>query len=104
MMVLLLLTTRLVVALPGAGAADAEEHVLERGRVRRRGGPAPAGPTCNRAGELTVPASKSRPASFTPSTSATSSATTPLSGMSVGVAQTEDDRVRPGHVERLVQW
>src|SRR5689334_17915413 len=43
----------------------------------------PVGPTWRSTGELVVPASNSRPASLTPSTSATVIAVTPLSGTSV---------------------
>ncbi len=44
---------------------------------------APSGPTSTRVAELTGPASTRNPASRTPSTSATLSAVTPLSGTSV---------------------
>ena len=44
---------------------------------------APRGPTSSSTGELTVPASIRKPASRTPSTSATFRAVTPLSGTSV---------------------
>ncbi len=43
----------------------------------------PDGPTSIRMGELTGPASKSRPATLTPSTSAIRMGTAPLSGMTV---------------------
>ena len=67
-----LLTTRLVVALPTCGAADPEEHVVERGRVGRvaaavvsRVPSSPSGlPTCSSTGEFTGPASKMSPAIF----------------------------------------
>ena len=66
-------------ALPTCGAADAEEHVLERGRVVRIAPavalvPVPCAvpvPTCSSTGELTGPASKMSPAISTPGTSAT---------------------------------
>ena len=72
MMVLLLLTTRLVVALPATGAADPEEHVLDRDRVRGvAGGRAGRPDLQQRPASSSCPASNSRPAIFTPSTSAT---------------------------------
>src|SRR6266542_4733687 len=45
----------------------------------------PIGPTCNNVGELVGPASIMSPANVTPSTSATTMAGIPLSGMSVGI-------------------
>ncbi len=82
--VLLLLTTRLVVALPAPAPPMRKNTSWIDGRVGRVAAPTrrsgrPAAACC----ELVVPASNSRPAIFTPSTSATAIALTPLSGMMV---------------------
>ena len=83
MIALLLLTTRLVVALPAI-----RPPIRKNTSWIEVGLPAwlaaePGGPTCSRIGELTVPASKSSPAIFTPSTSDTAIGTMPLTGSSV---------------------
>lgn len=78
-----LLTTRLVVALPAwAPPMRKKTSWMEMGLVACEADE-PGGPTSMRMGELTLPASKSSPATLTPSTSATRIGTTPLSGMIV---------------------
>src|SRR3954463_14477232 len=83
MIVLALFTSRLLVALPAI-----EPPIRKNTSWIVVGLPAwlaedPFGPTTSRFAELVVPASNSRPAIFTPSTSATCIGVTPLSGMIV---------------------
>ena len=83
MIALLLLTTRLVVALPAPAPPIRKNTSWSVVGLAAWSAVEPVGPTCSSAGELVVPASNSRPASLTPSTSATFIAVTPLSGTSV---------------------
>nr|BFE76940.1 hypothetical protein GCM10020092_102410 [Actinoplanes digitatis] len=83
MIVLLLFTSRLLVALPAI-----EPPIRKKTSWTVVGFAAwlaeePFGPITSRFAEFVVPASKSRPAIFTPSTSATCIGVTPPSGMIV---------------------
>ena len=82
---LLLLTTSDWVALPTAAPPIRKKHVVQHVGSAEWSAAEPAGPTCMRVVELVVPASISRPAIFTPSTSATLIAVTPLSGTRVAM-------------------
>ena len=82
--VLLLLTTRLVVALPAISPPIRKNTSWTVVGSAAWLAVEPLAPTVSRAAELTVPASNSRPLSRTPSTSATCMALTPLSGTKVG--------------------
>ena len=62
----------------------------------------PFGPTCSSTGELVVPASNSRPAIFTPSTSATDIGDDAVVRDERRVAEAEHDGVGPGDVDGLV--
>src|SRR4051812_6786189 len=84
MMVLLLLTTSALVTEAGpAPPTRRKTSCTEIGSVAWLA-VEPPGPTCNSDGDRVLPASKSRPASLTPLTSATLIAVTPLSASSVG--------------------
>ncbi len=82
-MTLSLLTTRLVAALPTPAPPTRKYTSCREVGSAAWEAVEPAGPTSTRVFELVVPASKSRPAIFTPSTSATDIAVTPLSGTKV---------------------
>ena len=69
---------------------------------RRGSAVEPAGPTCSSTGELVVPASNSRPAILTPSTSATVIGGDAVVRDERGEAEAEHDGVGPGHVDGLV--
>ena len=96
MMVSLLLTTMALVALPAPAPPIRRNTSWTVVGSAEWSADAPLGPTCSSDGELAVPASKSRPASLTPSTSATFIAVTPLSGTSVAKPQPEHDGVGAG--------
>ena len=84
MITLLLLTTRLVVALPAVAPPMRKKTSCSVVGLAAWSAVEPDGPTVSSAAELVVPASNSRPLIRTPSTSATCMALTPLSGISVG--------------------
>ena len=97
-------TTRLVVACAGLGAADPEEDVLDERRVvrpfpnwalecARCRQPVAGRPSCSSTGEFCGPASKIRPESLIPGTSAVASSRRRLRD-SVAKPRPEHDRVR----------
>lgn len=83
MIVLRLLTTMLVVALPAPAPPMRMKTSCTVVGLTEWFAEAPVGPTSSRVAELTGPASMRKPARRTPSTSATLSAVTPLSGIRV---------------------
>ncbi len=97
---LLLLTTRLWAALPTPAPPIRKNTSLSEVGFAAWFAVEPAGPTCIRTDELVVPASMSSPATLTPSTSATETAVTPLSGISV--ARPRPSTTVSGRVTRMV--
>ncbi len=83
MIVLPLFTTRLVVARPAPAPPIRKNTSWIEIGLPACAAVDPFGPICSSTGELVVPASNSRPASLTPSTSATDIGVTPPSGISV---------------------
>ncbi len=80
-----LLTTRLVAAWPGVPPPIRKNTSCTRSGSAGSAAPSPGRlPSCSSTGELTGPAAKIIPDSFTPGTLATRIATTPSAGTRVG--------------------